>query len=236
MRELASASLLDKARARPDLVRQVMRKARSEGYATRRRPCGPGWTKTCLWATAPRASSSRSATLSLACRPGMRVATASAGHAEMQLVPGLLAIPIPDGVSDESAAFGAVAAIAMQGLRQAEVEPGGSICVVGLGLVGQLTVRLALASGYDVIGVDLREWTTELVSRRGRSRVWSRTESARPMRSSTAPAVEASTPSLSLPPPTPPIPSCWPAIGSATAARSWLWATWASNWRGRPST
>ena len=44
------------------------------------------------------------------------------------------------------------------------------MCVVGLGLVGQLTARLALAAGYDVIGVDLREWTTEMVDARGRAR------------------------------------------------------------------
>src|SRR5699024_297468 len=88
--------------------------------------------------------------------PGTRVATASAGHGAMQLVPGLLAIPIPDNVSDEAAAFGAVAAIALHGLRQANVEAGGSVCVVGLGLVGQLTARLAKAAGLDVIGIDVQ--------------------------------------------------------------------------------
>src|SRR3546814_6395849 len=55
----------------------------------------------------------------------------------------------------------------MQGLRQADVAAGGSIAVVGLGLVGQLTARLALASGLDVIGVDLRDWTTEMVTEAG---------------------------------------------------------------------
>ena len=164
VRELASASLLDKARARPDLVRQVIRKARTEGVrstvnAVRTRldedmPLG--------YSAAGVVHEVGEAVAGLA--PGSRVATASAGHAEMQVVPGLLAIPIPDNVSDEAAAFGAVAAIAMQGLRQANVEPGGSICVVGLGLVGQLTVRLALASGLDVIGVDLRDWTADMVT------------------------------------------------------------------------
>ncbi|MGC0249398.1 bi-domain-containing oxidoreductase [Pseudactinotalea sp. Z1748] len=100
-------------------------------------------------------------------RPGIRVATASAGHAEMQAVPGLLAIPVPDGVSDESAAFGAVAAIALQGLRQSDVDAGGTVAVVGLGLVGQLTARLALASGLEVIGIDLRDWTAEMVATAG---------------------------------------------------------------------
>nr|WP_230416675.1 bi-domain-containing oxidoreductase [Micromonospora tarapacensis] len=97
----------------------------------------------------------------------MRVATASVGHAEYQAVPGLLAVPVPEPVSDQAAAFGAVAAIALQGLRQAEVGLGGSVAVIGLGLVGQLTVRLAHASGLNVIGIDLREWTAELAGGAG---------------------------------------------------------------------
>ena len=163
VRELASASLIDKARARPDLVRQVLRKARTEGIRSTLDA-----VRTRLDEDMPLGYSAAGIVREVGAAvpgitPGMRVATASAGHAEMQQVPGLLAVPIPDGVSDESAAFGAVAAIAMQGLRQAEVAAGGSVCVVGLGLVGQLTVRLAIASGLDVIGVDLRDWTTEMV-------------------------------------------------------------------------
>lgn len=164
VRELASSSLLDKAKARPDLVRQVLKKARTEGLrntvqAVRTRldedmPLGYSASGVVL--------ESGSAVADLP--PGTRVATASAGHAEAQVVPSLLAIPIPDGVSDEAAAFGAVAAIAMQGLRQADVQMGGTVAVVGLGLVGQLTARMALASGLKVIGVDLRDWTVDLVS------------------------------------------------------------------------
>jgi predicted dehydrogenase/threonine dehydrogenase-like Zn-dependent dehydrogenase len=164
VRELASASLLEKARARPDLVRQVIRKARADGI----RQTVQG-VRTRLDEEMPLGYSAAGLVDQIGeavkgLVPGMRVATASAGHAEMQVVPGLLAVPIPDNVTDESAAFGAVAAIAMQGLRQARVDPGGSICVVGLGLVGQLTARLAVASGYDVTGVDLRDWTTDLVT------------------------------------------------------------------------
>lgn len=167
VRELASASLLQKAKARPDLVRQVLKKAKNDGLKTtvqavRARldedmPLG--------YSAAGVVISAGEAAPGLA--PGTRVATASAGHAEIQVVPGLLALPIPDNVTDEAAAFGAVAAIALQGLRQADVAPGGTICVVGLGLVGQLTARLALASGLDVIGVDLRDWTAELVTGAG---------------------------------------------------------------------
>ncbi len=162
LRKLASASLLHKARARPDLVRQVVSKARTGGVrstlaAVRSRldedmPLG--------YSAAGVVVAAGAATDGI--RPGMRVATASVGHAEYQAVPGLLAVPVPEAVSDQAAAFGAVAAIALQGLRQAEVGIGGSVAVIGLGLVGQLTVRLALASGLNVIGIDLREWTAEL--------------------------------------------------------------------------
>lgn len=167
VRELASKGLIDKARARPDLVRQVLRKARSEGVrstmqAVRTRldedmPLGYSATGTVL----------EVGTLVPGLAVGTRVATASAGHAEAQVVPALLAIPVPDGVSDEAAAFGAVAAIAMQGLRQADVQVGGTVVVVGLGLVGQLTARLAASAGLRVIGVDLREWTADLVTAAG---------------------------------------------------------------------
>lgn len=162
VRELASASLLEKAKARPELVKQVLKKARNEGLANTVRA-----VRTRLDEDMPLGYSAAGVVLEVGegvsgLKPGTRVATAGAGHAEVQQVAGLLAIPIPDSVSDEAAAFGAVAAIAMQGLRQAAVEPGGSVCVVGLGLVGQLTVRLALASGLKVIGVDIRDWTVNL--------------------------------------------------------------------------
>ncbi|MEU5784477.1 Gfo/Idh/MocA family oxidoreductase [Micromonospora lupini] len=167
VRELASASLLRKARARPDLVRQVVNRARAGGVrstlaAVRSRldeDMPLGYSAAGVVVTAGAATDGL--------RPGMRVATASAGHAEYQAVPGLLAVPVPDSVSDQAAAFGAVAAIALQGLRQAEVGVGGSVAVVGLGLVGQLTVRLALASGLTVVGIDLRGWTAELASGAG---------------------------------------------------------------------
>lgn len=167
VRKLASASMLQKAKARPDLVRQVLAKARADGVgstvaAVRNRldedmPLG--------YSAAGVAVSAGVAVDGV--RAGMRVATASAGHAEYQVVPGLLAVPIPDSVSDESAAFGAVAGIAMQGLRQADVGFGATVAVIGLGLVGQLTTRLALAAGLNVIGIDLRDWTAKLAEGTG---------------------------------------------------------------------
>lgn len=167
VRRLASAGLLAKARARPDLVRQVVAKARTDGLRSTLNT-----VRSRLDEDMPLGYSAAGIVVSVGSavdgvRAGMRVATASAGHAEYQLVPGLLAVPVPDNVSDEAAAFGAVAGIALQGLRQAEVEVGGTVAVIGLGLVGQLTTRLALAAGLRVVGVDLREWPAQLAQESG---------------------------------------------------------------------
>ena len=97
----------------------------------------------------------------------MRVATGGAGHGDLQVVAGNLTVAVPDDVDLADAAFATVASIALHGLRLADVGPGGKVCVIGLGLIGQLTVRLAIASGLDVVGIDLREWAGE-VCQRGR--------------------------------------------------------------------
>ncbi len=167
LRKLASASLLQKAKARPDLVRQVVAKARAEGVRST-----VASVRSRLDEDMPLGYSAAGVAVSVGpavdgVRPGTRVATASAGHAEYQVVPGLLCVPIPDAVSDEAAAFGAVAGIALQGLRQADVGVGGTVAVIGLGLVGQLATRLAVASGLNVIGIDLRQWTAELAGSAG---------------------------------------------------------------------
>jgi len=161
VRGLASAGLISKARSRPDLVRQVLAKAKADGpvdvlKSVRNRleeqmPLGYSATGTVVEVGA---AASRLV-------PGQRVATGGAGHAELQVVSALLAVPVPDQVDDDAAAFTTIAAIALQGLRLAEVQVGARVCVVGLGLVGQLTVRLAQASGLEVVGVDINPWNVE---------------------------------------------------------------------------
>ena len=154
---LAQSSLLAKARARPDLVRQVMHKARAEGIAATAQsvrgrlaedlPLG--------YSAAGQVIEVGSAVSGL--RAGQLVTTGGAGkanHAEYQAVPGLLCAAIPHGVPAQDAAFVTVASIALHGLRLAEVGPGAKVVVIGLGLVGQLAGRLAIASGCDVAGID----------------------------------------------------------------------------------
>ena len=91
-------------------------------------------------------------------RVGDRVACAGVGyasHAEVLSVPRNLCVRLPEQVGFEAAAFGTVGAIAMQGLRLAELTLGESVVVIGLGLIGQITVQLAKANGCRVFGIDL---------------------------------------------------------------------------------
>lgn len=154
-RKLASGGLLGKARARPDLVRQVLRRSRTEGL----RPT-IGAVRSRLDDEMPLGYSAAGIVMEVGeavvgVRPGDRVATGGSGHAEVQAVAGLLAAKVPDAVTDADAAFAAVGAIALHGLRLASVGPGATVAVIGLGLVGQLTARLARAAGCEVVGVDV---------------------------------------------------------------------------------
>lgn len=161
---LAQSNLLAKARARPDLVRQVISKARRDGIGPTARA-----VRTRLADDLPLGYSAAGLAVEVGehvvgVSPGDLVATGGAGkanHAEFQAVPGLLCASVPDGVSAESASFATIAAIALHGLRLADVGPGGTVVVVGLGLVGQLTVRLAQAAGCQVAGIDIAEFAVK---------------------------------------------------------------------------
>ena len=154
---LAQSSLIAKARARPDLVRQVVRKARSEGIAATAQT-----VRSRLGEDLPLGYSAAGEVVAVGAavtgiRVGQLVATGGAGkanHAEFQAVPGLLCAVVPDGVPPQDAAFTTVASIALHGLRLADVGAGAKVVVIGLGLVGQLAARLAMAAGCDVAGVD----------------------------------------------------------------------------------
>ncbi len=90
--------------------------------------------------------------------PGDRVACAGAQcafHAETICVPRNLCVPVPDGLDWESASTVTLGAIALQGVRRAQPTLGESFVVIGLGLLGQLTVQLLRANGCRTIGVDL---------------------------------------------------------------------------------
>jgi len=91
-------------------------------------------------------------------QPGERVACAGAGianHAEIVLVPRNLVVKVPEGCDLKAAASVALGAIAMQGVRRADPRLGEIVAVIGLGLLGQLTVQLLKVAGCRVIGFDL---------------------------------------------------------------------------------
>lgn len=167
---LAQGSLLDKARARPDLVRQVVRRARTDGIVKTARAA-----RSRLDEDMPLGYSGAGVVVEVGeavshISVGDRVATGGAGkanHAEYQAVPALLCAPLPDGVTASSAAFAAIASIALHALRLADVEPGGRIVVIGLGLVGQLAVRLAGAAGCGVAGIDVAASQVAVARRAG---------------------------------------------------------------------
>jgi predicted dehydrogenase/threonine dehydrogenase-like Zn-dependent dehydrogenase len=160
MTDLARMSLLGKARARPDLVRRVLDKARTEGWLEAYRQAMGR-----LDTPAPLGYSSAGSVLELGpgvegFTVGQRVACAGSGHAshaDLVRIPLNLCVPIPDGVSDEQAAFGMIAAIALHGLRTGGVELGQRVALIGLGLIGLIAVQMARAMGARVFGCDLQQ-------------------------------------------------------------------------------
>jgi predicted dehydrogenase/threonine dehydrogenase-like Zn-dependent dehydrogenase len=155
---LAGKNLIEKARARPDLVRKVVDKARVEGVRS-----AFDTTRERLDALAPLGYSSAGVVIRIGAgvegiSPGDRVACAGGGwanHAEVVAIPRNLLAKLPGGVELEAAAYATVGAIALHAIRQAEATVGERVAVIGLGLVGQLAVRLLTAAGCVPIGIDI---------------------------------------------------------------------------------
>jgi predicted dehydrogenase/threonine dehydrogenase-like Zn-dependent dehydrogenase len=168
--EAAQKGLLAKARARPEQARQVLDRVRSEGpRATwefvRQRLDELGALG---YSAAGKVLEVDAGVSRLA--PGDRVAIGGGGfanHAELDIVPQLLCARVPESVSDENAAFATLGAIALHGFRRSEAAVGARVAVIGLGLIGQLATRVALAAGCTVDGVDLDADLVELARRAG---------------------------------------------------------------------
>jgi predicted dehydrogenase/threonine dehydrogenase-like Zn-dependent dehydrogenase len=167
---LARKSLLAKARARPELVQQVVLRARQDGVlATYRR------VRHRLSSPIPLGYSSSGTVIAVASdvpdlKVGDLVACAGAGfanHAEIAFVPRNLCVPIPPGMPLDHAAFGTLGAIAMQGVRQAEPAVGETVAVIGLGIIGLLAVAILKAAGCRVVGIDPVQGKRELATQLG---------------------------------------------------------------------
>jgi polar amino acid transport system substrate-binding protein len=164
----AQASLLGKARERPDLVAQVISNIKKEGLAAT-----IGKVKTKLDSLKALGYSSAGKVIASEdkkgmFRPGDRVACGGqdyASHAAVVAVPQHLTALIPDNVSYEEAAFTTLGAIAMQGVRQSDVRLGEKVCVIGLGLLGQITCQLLRANGCQVLGIDISESLVNLAAK-----------------------------------------------------------------------
>jgi predicted dehydrogenase/threonine dehydrogenase-like Zn-dependent dehydrogenase len=151
--DFARGSLISKAKQQPDKVRQVLQKARTDGVS----------------ATLDAVLSKLDQPMALGyCNVG-RVLEVGAGvsafavgdrlvsngrHAEVVVAPSNLCARVPDNVPDEHAAFTALGAIALQGVRLAQPTLGETVVVSGLGLIGLMAVQILVASGCRVLGVD----------------------------------------------------------------------------------
>ncbi|HLJ60620.1 MAG TPA: bi-domain-containing oxidoreductase [bacterium] len=167
---LAGKSLVGKARARPDLVREALNKMRRDGL---RATVRESFRR--LEMSQPLGYSSAGTVLAVGAgvegmTPGDRVVCAGAGwanHAEIVVVPAQLCVPLPPEVSAEAGAFAMLGAIALHGVRRAGVGLGEVVAVLGLGILGQLTVQLLRGAGCRVVAHDVDAERVALAERLG---------------------------------------------------------------------
>lgn len=163
--KVAQASLLGKAKQRPDLVAQVLQNVRKEGLSATLKKMQTKLDSLKALGYSTSGVVLASMDKNSAFKPGDRVACAGqdyASHAEIVGIPQNLVARIPDNVSFEEASFTTLGAIAIQGVRQAEPTLGENVCVIGLGLLGQITSQLLRANGCNVFGIDLTDRLVDL--------------------------------------------------------------------------
>ncbi len=150
-------SLVGKARARPDQVKKVLENVQQQGAITTYKKAmnrldsySPlGYSLAGVVEEVGKGAEEFAIGQLVAC-----AGNEFALHAEINWIPTNLCVVVPDGVSPQLAAFATVGSIALQGVRQGNVQLGETACVIGLGLVGQLVVQLLVASGVQVVGLD----------------------------------------------------------------------------------
>jgi predicted dehydrogenase/NADPH:quinone reductase-like Zn-dependent oxidoreductase len=156
--EAGRKSLFGKALSRPDLVKQVLEYARSNGVKAAHQK-----VQARLETLSALGYSCSGFVLEAAegvdgFQPGDRVACAGAGyasHSEINFVPANLAVRVPDNVELDAASLTTIGAIAVQGVRQANVTFGETVAVIGVGLVGVLAIQVLRAAGCRVVAIDL---------------------------------------------------------------------------------
>ncbi len=164
--EFGKASLLAKARSKPDKVKQVLDKIKADGllptletvFARLDEPFPLGYCNAGVVVEVGAGVE--------AFETGDRVISNGA-HAEIVCVPRNLCAKIPEGVSDEEAAFTVLGAIGLQGVRLIAPTLGEAVVVTGLGLIGLMVVQMLRANGCRVLGIDPDPGRLELARQMG---------------------------------------------------------------------
>lgn len=164
--EFGKASLISKARQQPDRVKQVLQKMGTDGvFATLdavRSKLGQPLPLGYSHVGVVEAVGARCSEFAV----GDRVVS-NGPHAEVVAVGRNLCARIPDGVSDEDAAFTVIASIGLQGIRLADPKLGESVAVIGAGLIGLLTIQMLRANGCRVLAVDTNAERLKIAERYG---------------------------------------------------------------------
>ena len=154
-------NLIQKALERPDQVKKVMEKLSTDGIVT---TIESAFNK--LAEPMPMGYSGVGRVI--ACGKGVTEVQAgdlvamvgTAYHCEINRVSRTMLTKVPEELTDyRQAAFCALGGIALEGIHQAEVVPGETVAVIGMGLVGQIVCRILNAYGCDVIGYDVVDKT-----------------------------------------------------------------------------
>ncbi|MCP5404692.1 MAG: bi-domain-containing oxidoreductase [Pseudomonadaceae bacterium] len=171
MMDFAGKSLVGKAKERPDLARKVLAKMNRDGVADTLKgvflrldePLPLGYSAAGEVVAVGR-------NLANEFKVGDAVAMAGAGlanHAQFNAVPRNLVVPMPKGLPYEHACYATLGAIALHGVRNADVKLGERVLVMGLGLVGQLVTQLCAAAGARVAAVDFNTARCKLAGEGG---------------------------------------------------------------------
>lgn len=156
--EFSKQSLAGKAKRRPDLVKEVLNKIKTEGILSTYRtvlnrldtPLPLGYSCAGEIIGVGKKVNELNKEDLVACG-----GVGYASHAEVVFVPKNLCVKIPENISTKEASFVTLGAIAMQGVRVANLTPGEKVAVIGLGLIGQITVQILNAYGFRVLGLDV---------------------------------------------------------------------------------
>jgi predicted dehydrogenase/threonine dehydrogenase-like Zn-dependent dehydrogenase len=164
--EFGKGSLIAKARSQPDKVKQVLEKIKSDGLVPTLEAVFNklGQPLPLGYCNVGRVVAVGNGVTEF--KVGDRVAS-NGPHAEMVCVPKNLCAKIPDGVSDEAAAFTVIGSIGLQGIRLLNPTFGETVVVVGLGLIGLISAQILKANGCRVIGFDFDQTKVDLADKLG---------------------------------------------------------------------